>query len=84
MEFFNEENDLCGLCGNHGVIDTMGKVYSPAGYHAGIIAFCICPNGRGMKKRASTFGRSELEGALRPSGDFAPSADNLAAQPMGS
>lgn len=39
----------CGLCGNHGIIDTTGKVFTPAGYECGGRFFCICPNGRSMK-----------------------------------
>lgn len=41
---------LCGLCGNHGVIDTRGKVHSPAGCECGVLAWCICPNGRAAKR----------------------------------
>ncbi len=36
----------CGLCGNSGVIDTCGKVFTSNGTECGMIAFCICPNGR--------------------------------------
>lgn len=42
------EGNLCGLCGNHGVIDTTG-LRSPAGMECGIVRFCICPNGRVFK-----------------------------------
>lgn len=37
----------CGLCGNHGVIDTRG-VKTPAGFECGGRFFCICPNGRAL------------------------------------
>lgn len=43
-------NCHCGLCGNHGMIDTRGKVSTPAGHPCGIYAPCICPNGREIKK----------------------------------
>lgn len=49
MDEFNGPHHLCGLCGNYGVIDTLGQVQSPAGVECGIRAFCICPNGRAMK-----------------------------------
>ena len=41
---------LCGLCGNTGMVDTVGKVVSPAGVACGVRGFCICPNGRAMRK----------------------------------
>lgn len=44
------KTSLCGLCGNTGKIDTVGKIQSPAGVSCGIRAFCICPNGRAWKK----------------------------------
>ncbi len=40
---------LCGLCGQHGVIDTRDKMFSPAGVECGVLAYCICPNGRTLK-----------------------------------
>jgi len=43
-------NHLCGLCGNHGFIDTRGKVKTPAGVECGSVFYCICPNGRALKK----------------------------------
>lgn len=43
----------CGLCGNVGVIDTRGQVYTPAGYDVGVLAFCICPNGRSLKEQGA-------------------------------
>ena len=39
----------CCLCGNHGVIDTRGKVFTPAGSEVGARVYCICPNGRRLK-----------------------------------
>lgn len=41
----------CCLCGNRGIIDTRGKMFTPAGFECGDVAFCICPNGRAMKKQ---------------------------------
>jgi len=40
----------CCLCGNRGIIDTRGKVFTPAGHECGDRVFCICPNGRAIKK----------------------------------
>jgi hypothetical protein len=57
-EFLDKEKHLCGLCGNTGKIDTRGKVKSPVGIVTGVLAFCICPNGRVMKK---IFGKSRCE-----------------------
>ena len=42
---------LCCLCGNRGIIDTRGKVFSPAGIECGALVYCICPNGRSLKKQ---------------------------------
>lgn len=52
-DFWHEEfaaTGYCCLCGNHGVIDTRGKVHTPAGLECGDLVFCICPNGRALKK----------------------------------
>ena len=40
---------LCSLCGNTGVIDTRQTAVSPAGYNAGRLNWCICPNGQAMR-----------------------------------
>lgn len=40
----------CCLCGNYGIIDTRGKIFTPAGVECGDRVFCICPNGRILKK----------------------------------
>jgi hypothetical protein len=47
------ESDACGLCGNWGVIDTLGRSFTPAGYHAGVVGFCICPNGRALREQGA-------------------------------
>jgi len=48
MEF--AAGDHCGLCGNTGVIDTCGRLETPAGVPCGVLRFCLCPNGRAWKK----------------------------------
>lgn len=40
----------CGLCGNAGVIDTVGKVRTAAGVEVGIKVPCLCANGRAIKR----------------------------------
>lgn len=47
---------LCGLCGNRGIINTKNTVTSPIGTPCGVEGYCICPNGRAMKK---TTGKSK-------------------------
>ena len=63
LEFLDpaDAQSCCGLCGNSGVVDTRGKVVSPRGDDCGIRAFCICPNGRGIKRH--------LDGVLPPEGE---------------
>ncbi len=46
---FTDSHDFCGLCGNSGVIDTRGRVFTAAGVSCGVLAFCLCPNGRAFK-----------------------------------
>lgn len=49
FEFVTDDHH-CGLCGNHGFITT--RVQTPAGHWTGIDRrFCICPNGRAIKKQ---------------------------------
>lgn len=43
----------CALCGNYGIIDTRGKVFTPAGFECGDKVFCICPNGQVMRKKSN-------------------------------
>lgn len=48
-----DEISICGLCGNSGLISTLGTARTPRGIGAksvGVEAYCICPNGRSMKK----------------------------------
>jgi len=47
---FVSPNHHCGLCGNSGVIDTRGKVFTAAGVECGVKAYCICPNGRSLRR----------------------------------
>lgn len=42
----------CSLCGNRGVIDTRG-VRTYAGVEVGRLNWCLCPNGRVMRKHAN-------------------------------
>lgn len=50
-EFYQSEGtNLCGLCGNVGVIDTRGRVFSAAGVECGVLRYCLCVNGRTWKK----------------------------------
>lgn len=51
--FFAEfiRKNMCMLCGQTGIIDTRGRMFTPAGVECGGIAFCICPNGRAIKKQ---------------------------------
>lgn len=49
-EFADAEHENCGLCGNTGVIDTRGRLETPAGVPCGVLGFCLCPNGRAWKK----------------------------------
>lgn len=41
---------MCGLCANSGVINTTKNAIWD-GKDIGVIAYCICPNGRRKKKR---------------------------------
>ena len=48
------EISICGLCGNHGKI-TITVPAPPCGFAPGFVPpkldhFCVCPNGRTMKK----------------------------------
>lgn len=42
--------DHCTLCGNSGVIDTRG-VTTYAGVEVGRLNWCICPNGRTLRRQ---------------------------------
>jgi hypothetical protein len=57
----------CGLCGNSGIVDTRGRMFTPAGQPCGVLAFCICPNGRVMKKKGADLQKaaSNRVGGLR-------------------
>ncbi len=76
----------CGLCGNHGIVDTMkSNVRTPAGWPVGIQAYCVCPNGRAMKHGVGLApGTSSVIAPLRvptPQGecgrDCGPAYENL-------
>lgn len=49
---FSPKNHCC-LCGNRGIIDTRGQIFTPAGFECGAKVFCICPNGRAIKHQSS-------------------------------
>jgi len=49
--FRGHHSEHCGLCGQVGIIDTRGRAVTPAGVSCGVVRFCICPNGRSMKKQ---------------------------------
>ena len=59
LEFLH--GDICGLCGNWGEIDTRGRATSPAGYEAGGLYWCICPNGRSLKEAGAKHGVRDFE-----------------------
>jgi hypothetical protein len=48
--------DVCGLCGNRGVLDTRGRAYSPRGQPVGGLFWCICPNGQTIRQQTGTEG----------------------------
>ena len=50
MAEFLSAQGYCCLCGNDGVIDTRGKLKTRTGIDCGARVYCICPNGRKMKK----------------------------------
>jgi hypothetical protein len=50
-EFLHPDLLICGLCGNSGYVDTRNRVKSPMGADCGIKTYCICPNGRSIKKQ---------------------------------
>ena len=60
-----EDPRLCGLCGNSGALDTRDRVFSAAGVSCGVLAFCICPNGRALRAAGAdlVFMGDQIEGA---------------------
>lgn len=66
LEFLGGDPPIhCGLCGNHGIVDTIGKVSTPNGIPCGVRAFCICPNGRVMKSQSDP----DFDDKLQSEGD---------------
>lgn len=49
MEYVNSNYNICGLCGNSGVVDTR-KIATAAGIDVGGLHYCVCPNGRALKR----------------------------------
>lgn len=43
---------MCSLCGQSGIIDTRG-IRTPAKFECGGLHYCICPNGRALKKHGA-------------------------------
>lgn len=62
---FESPRGLCGLCGNRGMIDTRGKVHSAAGIECGVLACCICLNGRGLKRHIDAIKAERGDDAAR-------------------
>ena len=54
------EVSLCGLCANSGVIDTR-KSAKWNGKEVGLIGYCICANGRAMKKSQPNMSVEDME-----------------------
>ncbi len=52
------EITLCGLCGNSGQLDTT-KSAQWSGRFVGVASYCICPNGRAIKKQADKITKSK-------------------------
>jgi hypothetical protein len=50
--YVDYDTNLCSLCANTGIINTEG-IKSPAGMPTGRKNFCICPNGRAMRRAKS-------------------------------
>jgi hypothetical protein len=55
--YINDTLHLCSLCGNTGIIDTRNTAISPAGFDAGRLNYCICPNGRIMRENKTPLHR---------------------------
>ena len=49
--YLNKNVNLCGLCGNTGIIDTSQTAISPSGIKSGGTFYCICPNGRQLNSK---------------------------------
>ena len=63
IEFVHPDGH-CSLCGNSGYINTLGKLRTAAGWRVGAKSYCICPNGRAMKR-----GEGKAEWCANPTGD---------------
>lgn len=50
--FTHPGTGLCSLCGNTGRVDTRLSAISPAGVSAGLLNYCICPNGQSLRTSA--------------------------------
>ncbi len=57
LEFLTPEN-LCGLCGQHGIIDTRPLgLRTNGGVPVSHQGYCICPNGRALNQRSQLKGK---------------------------
>lgn len=52
--YVHPQSGLCTLCGNTGQVDTRGRAISAAGIDAGVVTFCICPNGQVLRAHSNT------------------------------
>ena len=59
--YCNREVGSCSLCGGSGVLDTRGTA-THAGVEVGRVNYCICPNGREMRRQTE-----QLPGETEPS-----------------
>jgi len=57
--------DHCGLCGNTGRINTIGRAITPAGFHCGAVFDCICPNGRAIRRQIIAYAKKCKEADLK-------------------
>lgn len=64
---------LCGLCANSGVIDTTkSAIWSMMQQSVGVVAYCICPNGRVMSKKSRAQHGSAIISTVTPEGPMHP------------
>ena len=60
LDEFASNMGFCCLCGNNGAIDSRGKIDELTGIEYGKLVYCICPNGRKLKKL-----NTKLEGLVK-------------------
>jgi hypothetical protein len=47
--YVDQQVQICTLCGNHGWIDTRGRVFF-LDKDIGVLAPCVCPNGQAIRE----------------------------------